>query len=464
MALAFGIPSVALAAPGDELWVARYAGPVFADGAVAVAVSPDGSRVFTTGWSTVDSARFNSDIATIAYDATTGAELWIDPFDGSGSGWDHPNDAAVSPSGDALYVVGGTRGASTGRDFVLIAYEPATGERRWVFTYDGPSERRSLDSGQGIAIAPDGRTVFVTGYSADGFTASGSYNTDYATIAVDAATGGELWVARHNGIGGGRDYAFEVGVAGGGDVVVVTGWDAGHGELSNDAVTIGYDALTGQERWIARYDGPGGSSDATYDLAVSPDGSKIYVAGETFSEETLLGAALLVSYDAITGEEAWAARYERPRRSTGASDIVVSPDGQTVVVSGDRGGGRGTYPCYEGDYLTLAYEAATGALRWSARYDGLAGCLDYTTAAAATDAAVYVTGFSKGLGSHQDIATIAYDAGSGAQTWVARFDGPGGTWDLGNDLAIGPDGAVYVVGESNGLNSYRDFVTIRYDA
>jgi hypothetical protein len=460
--LAFAIPHAALATPGDGVWVARYAGPVFADEAVAVGTAPDGSRVFVTGWSTSDPREFTSDIVTIAYDATNGAPLWIDRYGGSGAGWDVPNDLVVAPSGDTVYVVGGTRGASTGQDYVLIALDPESGERRWVFTYDGPSDRHSLDSGQGIAVAPDGTTVFVTGYSADGFTASGSYNTDYATIAIDAATGDEVWVSRHNGIGDGRDYAFEIGVAGGGDVVAVTGWNAGHGELSNDAATIGYDAVTGEVRWISRYDGPGGASDATYDLAVSPDGSRIYVAGESSSEGALLGAALLVAYDAITGEEAWAARYERPRRSTGASDVVVSPDGRTVFVSGGRRG-RGSYPCYEGDYLTLAYEAATGSLRWSARYDGPAGCLDYTTAAFATADTVYVTGLSKASGAHQDVATVAYDAASGNELWVVRYDGPASRWDQGTDLVVGPGGDVFVTGYSIGRDSFRDFVTIRYD-
>lgn len=463
VALLFALPGVALAAPGDEIWVARYAGPVFADEAVALAVAPDGSRVFTTGWSTADPDRFTADIVTISYDAATGAELWIDRFDGSGNGWDHPNDAAVSPSGDALYVLGGTRGISTGQDYALISFDPATGERLWVFTYDGPSERRSLDSGQGIAVAPSGETVFVTGYSANGFTSSGSTDTDYATIAVDAATGEALGITRHDGVGHGRDYAFEVGVAGGGDVVAVTGWNAGHGELSNDSVTIGYDALTGEELWIARYDGPDGASDATYDLATSPDGTQIFVAGNSYSNDTGRSDALLVGYDASTGEELWVARYERPKRHTQASDVVVSPGGETVFASGDRSGG-GSYPCSRDDYLTLAYDTATGALRWSARYDGPAGCTDFAWAAAAAEDTVYVTGLSKTPGAHQDVATVAYDALSGDELWVAQYDGPAAQWDMGTDVALGPDDAVYVVGESNGTGSYRDFVTLRYDA
>jgi len=312
-------------------------------------------------------------------------------------------------------------------------------------------------------VAPDGATVFVTGYSADGFTMSGSTNTDYTTLAVDAATGDVRWVARHDGLGQGRDYAFEVGLAGDGDVVVVTGWNAGHGELSNDAVTLAYDALTGEELWAAAYDGPRGASDATYDLAISPDGAHAFVAGSSVAEGTGRSAALLIAYDALTGEEEWIARDERPARSREAADVVVSPDGAIVFAAGSQFG-RGAYPCYGYDYLTLAHDASTGALVWSARYDGPSGCFDYVWAAAAGADAVYVTGLSKAPDTRQDMTTIAYAAASGAELWVARYDGPAGRWDQGNDIAVGPDGAIFVAGESNGDDdSYRDFVTNRYD-
>lgn len=460
------VPLTTGGAPQAADWVARYDGPAdWFDAAEAVAVAPDGSRVYVTGVSTQRPTRcderhcrFSWAYATVAYDAASGGELWRDRYQGPGRGADHANDLALSSDGDILYVTGGSGGDATGKDFATVAYDAVTGGRRWVARYNGPTSE--LDSARSVVVSPDGARVFVTGWSVDGETASGSRNTDYATAAYDAATGQELWISRYSGPTG-RDYAFEIGVTPDGTAVFVTGWNAGHGDTSNDAVTVAYDTATGSERWVARYDSAGGGSDATYSLAVSPDGTRVFVAGHSYPPDWSRSAALVVAYDALTGTELWAARYERPTRSSETFEVAVGPEGTTVVAAG-AWIGRGGYPCFALDYLTLAYEATTGALRWSARYDGPAGCYDYAESVVVTADAVVVTGVSKAPGSHQDVATVAYAPGTGEELWAARYDGPASRWDQGNALALGPDGSVYVAGESTSRAGYRDYVTIRY--
>lgn len=66
------------AAGGTKLWVARYAG--FDGGAAtATAASPDGSRLYATGAAVVTPAAVN-DYVTIAYNPTTGAQLWLSSY------------------------------------------------------------------------------------------------------------------------------------------------------------------------------------------------------------------------------------------------------------------------------------------------------------------------------------------------------------------------------------------------
>jgi len=214
--------------PPPEAWVTRYDGPAsWTDVAEAVVVSPGGDRDYVTGVSTQRPARcdehgyrFSWAYATIAYDAGTGEEIWVDRYRGPGRGADHANDLALSPDGGALYVTGGSGGEGTGKDYATVAYEAATGARLWVSRYDGPTS--GLDSARSVAVAADGARVFVPGWSADGETASGSRNLDHATIAYDARTGEELWVARYAGPTG-RDHAFEVDVDPDARTVFVTG-------------------------------------------------------------------------------------------------------------------------------------------------------------------------------------------------------------------------------------------------
>jgi hypothetical protein len=49
-----------------------------------------------------------------------------------------------------------------------------------------------------------------------------------------------------------------------------------------DCVTIAYDAATGSRVWATRYDGDAGEAeDLASALGVSPDASKVFIAGTT---------------------------------------------------------------------------------------------------------------------------------------------------------------------------------------
>ena len=89
----------------------------------------------------------------------------------------------TSPNGSKVFVTGTSQGAGTGVDFSTIAYDAMTGAKLWVRRYDGPVS--STDAAHAMAVSPDGSMLVVTGES-EGTTAGG---TDYATIAY-TATGG----------------------------------------------------------------------------------------------------------------------------------------------------------------------------------------------------------------------------------------------------------------------------------
>jgi hypothetical protein len=76
----------------------------------------------------------------------------------------------------------------------------APGARLWVARYDGPLH--SYDAAHGLAVSPDGSTVFVTGDSWSGVT-----GRDYATVAYSAVTSRRLWVRRYSGPGNRTDIA-----------------------------------------------------------------------------------------------------------------------------------------------------------------------------------------------------------------------------------------------------------------
>ena len=106
--------------------------------------------------------------------------------------------------------------------------------------------------------------------------------------------------------------------------------------------------------------------------------------------------------------------------------------------------------------------SAPVAAEWVARYNGPGNGEDRATALAVdTDGNVYVTGYSVGVGTSVDYATIKYDA-DGNPVWIARYNGLGNGEDIATALAVDADGNVYVTGRSAGVGTSFDYATIKY--
>jgi DNA-binding beta-propeller fold protein YncE len=440
-----------LPAPG---WVARYDGPASGfDEAFSVVVSPDGTRVYVAG----ESEGNGFDFGTVAYDAATGAELWAARYDGPAGGSDWAYGLAVSPDGARVFVTGPSQQSPdllAPADYATVAYDAANGDELWVARYDGPAHDE--DSAFSVAASADGTTVVVTGTSD-----STSSNNDYLTIAYDAATGDGRWVARYDGPRQDRDTSYVVATSPDGRAFV-TGFSVGRGDPIGyeDYATLAYDLATGARLWVSRYDGPGGLYDVAYDLAVSPDGSKVFVTGTSVPDNPYQDFAT-VAYDAATGTELWASLFSgRPNGYDLAFAVGVSPSGGRVFVAGQSSGGA------SGDDMTVvSYDAATGAERWRTRYDGGVGQGDTATdlVVSPTGTRVYVTGRSTGPGFDEDYATLAYRASNGTRLWAERYDGPAGSTDVAEAVAVSPNGRrVYVTGYSDGGTTNWDYATVAY--
>jgi hypothetical protein len=119
-----------------------------------------------------------------------------------------------------------------------------------IARYNGPGN--GPDTVSAIAIDASGN-VFVTG-SSDGL----GGNLDYVTIKYSA--GRQQWVARYNGPGHIADLATAMAVDNLGNVYV-TGWSyAAPNSSGVDYATIKYNS-SGEEEWVARYNGPGNLTD-----------------------------------------------------------------------------------------------------------------------------------------------------------------------------------------------------------
>ncbi len=198
-------------------------------------------------------------------------------YNGPGNSFDAASSVVVSPGGSRVFVTGESQGTRSGPDYATVAYSAVTGARLWAARYNGPGN--GFDAASSAAVSPDGSRVFVTGES------RGATTTDYATVAYSAATGAQLWVRRYNGPANGNDGASSVRVSPGGTRVVVTGDSQGAGS-GGDYATVAYNAATGAQLWVARYNGPGDSFDLATSLAVRPGGTRVFVTGISVGRAT----------------------------------------------------------------------------------------------------------------------------------------------------------------------------------
>jgi outer membrane protein assembly factor BamB len=347
-------------------------GPRFDDHVQAIAVSADGTKVFVTGTASGATA------ATVAYNAATGAQLWVKRYFGAARA------VTVTPDSSKVFVTGD----DTNGNYLTTAYQASTGTRLWTATWAGPDGL--TDAAGSIGVTPDGSRVIVTG-----FNLTNDRGYEWLTVAYSASTGAQLWFDRFNAaVGEFEDMPRGMAVSPDGSFVAVTGW--GHDSAyAGDMTTVAYSVATGAQLWLASYSDPRGDNSAATAVAVSPDSTKVFVTGvgNSASDHTSYETT---AFDAATGALQWATPYDGPPDGLGdnfGSSVAVSGDGSVAVVTGAS---QGTW-AVGNDFATLAYDTTTGAQKWLSRYNPAFGSQDSPAQLAMVPGAnrVAVTGTSQ---------------------------------------------------------------------
>jgi len=291
-----------------------------------------------------------------------------------------------------------------------------------------------------------------------GYTMSSSAG-DYFTIKYKP-NGDTVWTRRYNGIGNGYDFSNWVTVDNE-ENVYVTGYSRAL-SYQNDIATVKYDS-SGTQLWVSLFDGTGNYSDEGYKVIADNNGH-IYVVGHVNPYNTgTRWDYITIKYDASNGDTVWTKTYNGTADSSDmARDITVDASGNVYVTGSSRTTGA------LGDIVTIKYDSL-GTVEWTARYNNPDTSLSDGGYGIEVDAAgsVYVVGQSQGLGTGSDIVTIKYDS-LGNELWVMRYNGPANDYDTpstedgGKCMVLDQDANVYITGVSRGATSNNDFVTIMY--
>jgi PQQ-like domain len=418
---------------GTRLWAARFsAGTGRTATATSVAASPDGATVYVTGITSLPQPTPMNTFDTVAYNAATGAVRWVARFHGiNGRHVAGSPTVGVSPDGSKIFVFGHflNRGGGFRGETMMVAYDGATGRQMWS------AFGVCTTPAQAVAVSPDSSTVYATGSTFNG----------YCTAAYNAATGAVRWHASYQTGQFIHPTADSLALSPDGADLFVTG----------TAGTVAYAASTGAQLWSDHYKQRWGRDDEH--VVVSPDGSAVFVAGATKLPAGQPEHFLTVAYNAATGAQIWAEQKSPSTFDSFASSVAVSPDGSSVFVTGPSLTSNAT----PSEYLTIDYNAATGAALWVrhlADPGGNFGTLP-SLAVSPGGSAVIVAGSADQSNGELGYAMTSYAVATGARLWTAHYQSPGGAASRAAAVTATAS-EVFVTGTSARNSTQTDYATV----
>jgi hypothetical protein len=297
---------------GKRAWAARFNATT---NDFPSAIAATGNRVFVAGVTAAGAV-------LLCYDAATGTRRWAVTLNAAGF-------EAVKVAGPNVFVSGYKKTPTGWTDAVVASYASTSGARFWLRTIAGSGAKN--DDATSLAVTSDARRVYATGHSD---VTNGSV---VMTEALDAATGNIVWKKSSTPQSGGFDEGGLIALAPDDSAAFVAIASADNAARYT-FLTLAY-TPSGTKLWSARERkfGEGGIPTA---IGVTPDGNTTVVSGIGRGTDPSYDGYYVVAYSALIGGPAsWQAidpglsayRY-------GSQDMAIAPDGSKVFLTGEYGG------------------------------------------------------------------------------------------------------------------------------
>ncbi len=416
----FNAALVCLDRHGNEKWVQYHTSPGTAQDIVENVRFVPPAAIRLSGEAYPADPSQPNEIFVVQFD-TAGSPVWEARRVLADSRFSFAIGAGWEPSGASyIFAYGDTESERT--NYAVMKVGPG-GSVLSEAQYDGPGT--SYDDAQVGWVHPSGAI------SLGGYTLVGGSRTRARTIKFEA-DGSLAWVQQYfspedsicsiNAITGDRQGN-----------TYVAGWT--YEPASDlDIVTIKY-TPEGVEAWKERYIWP--QLDTPAGIATDDSGN-VYVLG-TLDDYSLNATFLILKYDSL-GNRLWDESFQTPWGSANTAFVLSAFPGGGVCYAGE------SYTPGQGQSMVTVRLRPDGTVEWVAYYTSPSGYRATPYAMAVTDSGVvYVAGTVPGASGGYDPIVVRYGA-SGSEDWTLTVEGSG-TWEAFTDIAVAPQGTVYLLGD-----------------
>ena len=392
-------------------WNARYNSPESRRDEAATMTLDDLGNVIVTGTSATK-------YLTVKYNAS-GIQQWTSLYIGYVYGIDQPYAVTADHSGN-VYVTGET-GEYFNKNYTTIKYNP-DGTQDWVRFYDNPEGLRDVAT---CILTDKSGNIYVSGYNSYG---DSSCNFKWTTIKYNP-NGSEIWTRQYCGI---CDYVLAdyapppAMVMDSSGNIILTGTSRPDFMSDFQLVTIKYDS-SGNQLWIRKL-----SYSYKYPSIATDKSSNIYVTGD-------FG---IIKYNS-DGDSIWV-------RSTNTAQSIAADDSGNVIVSGSK------YISGLNKIITEKYNSSGNQI-WSVESN-----LGYYLASMCVDKKgnTFLAGAGQNI-NYYDYYIIEYDK-NGNQIWSTLYNDPADSGSIPSKILTDNSDNVYITGESFGIGTGYDFLTLKY--
>jgi outer membrane protein assembly factor BamB len=403
-------------------------------------------------------------------------QAWVAHYNnGITNGTNQAVKIALDSAGN-IYVTGFSQNANSQLGYVTIKYAP-NGNQLWATRYDsnsypaatpvaivldGSNEVIVTGSALTIKYDPDGKQLWTASYAGSALGCDGAgdgyvtgFGTNFNTVKL-TSTGSNLWLTTYKDVGPTVGQAIAIDTNGNAFVV---GSDTfgyyGDGEVNYPEVELMVIKYTsnGSRAWLSTYQD-------TTPVAAQVNGAALDNSNNLIFGANFYGVQpyLTLKYNG-SGTLLWAGSPPRVSRSSMSQSMQLDQQGNVLFT------GQIPYALVAAGYNyyfgTFKFNPS-GNILWTNQFPQPAFGSSVPSAITVDSANnSYVTGYSPGTNSLNDIVTIKYGP-NGNQVWLQRYNGPGNGNAAGNAIAIDNNGNVYVAGYDTTTAGGTEMVLIKY--